>query len=294
MSAIAKSSSLTSRTSHHTPVTGTAATMITKTQQTQQTQPEAEPTQPHPKTEPPQSPSQSPIPSPTPAPWAADPYIPPPDLKARIKASYDAIGPAYNSWTIHNPSRRLPFLSRVLALLPPHLTAGPRPVRVLELGSGAGVPVTEHLLRDGRYHVVANDMSTSQVLLGRALCGGTGRVEWVEGDMMALEFEEGSFDLVLGFYSLIHVPRDEQTVLLGRIRRWLRPGGLMLVNFPAMDMDGVDMERWFGEEGWMFWSGWGAEVTLEKVVEAGLEVVSSEVSQDDVDAAFQWVIARAP
>jgi len=232
------------------------------------------------------------------------PSEPPDDLKARIKASYDAIGPAYNSWTIYNPSRRLAFLDKVLALIPPSSTTtttsaspdgSPPLIRVLELGCGAGVPVTERLLNDGRFHVTANDISTSQVMLGRALCGGTGRAEWREGDMMALEFGDGEFDVVLGFYSLIHLPREEQAVMLGRIARWLRPGrGLALLNFAAEDMEGVVMERWFGERGWMYWSGWGAERTLEKIVEAGLTVVSSEVSQDDVDAAFLWVIARAP
>jgi hypothetical protein len=56
---------------------------------------------------------------------------------------------------------------------------------------------------------------------------------------------------------------------------------------------GREMQNWLEEEkGWMFWSGWGSEGTVEKVREAGLEVVVQETVEDAVNAKFLWILAR--
>ncbi|KAB5513322.1 methyltransferase, partial [Coniochaeta sp. 2T2.1] len=221
----------------------------------------------------------------------------PPDVKDRIKRTYDRIGPAYNSVTITIPLRRLEYLDRLLSYVydsPPGLSAiaADRPIKVLDLGCGSGVPVMEKLLYDGgRFHVVANDISTTQIMLGRALLGGApGTVDWVESGMMELDFPDDSFDAVMAFYSLFHVPREEQATLFGMIRGWLRPGGYVIMNFPELNQDGFDEDEWYCAKGWMFWSGWGPERTLEKIRAAGLEILVHEMADDD--QPFLWVIAR--
>lgn len=218
---------------------------------------------------------------------ASPPSQPPADLKARLKASYDVISPAYNAWTVDHSPLRLEYLDRLLALLP----TSADPIHALELGCGAGVPVTERLLADTRFQVTANDISTTQLNTAKQQLGSD-RVTWLECDMMALTFAERSFDVVLGFYSLIHLPREEQDVLLERIWKWLKPGGLMLLNFSAEDMAGVVMEKWLGDGGWMFWSGWGRNKTLDKVKDVGFELLVGEVKREHVDAQFLWVIGR--
>ncbi|KAK3339925.1 methyltransferase [Lasiosphaeria hispida] len=225
----------------------------------------------------------------------------PPDLKARLKSSYDAIAPTYNAWTTAHSSLRTQYLSKLLALLPRNESQS-TPLAVLELGCGAGIPVTETLASspDGlAIHVTANDLSSTQIALGQArLAPHADRVTWLPGDMMGLDFADGSFDAIVALYSVIHLPREEQDILMGRIAKWLKPGGVVLVNFAGEDVKEATIEKWLGcDEGWMFWSGWGAEATLEKIKGgAGLEVVLGEVvkEQEDVDAAFLWVIAKAP
>ncbi|KAJ9158198.1 hypothetical protein NKR19_g3573 [Coniochaeta hoffmannii] len=229
---------------------------------------------------------------PTPIP-ATPAYTLPANLKSRIKVTYDEIGPRYNILTMNDPLHRIAYLDKLKSYLlsPPPSSA----LKILELGAGAGEPVTAALLRDGRFHVTANDISTTQVVLGRALCGGVeSRLDWIEADMIDLEFPDGEFDGVMGFYSLMHLPRDEQTVMFGRIRRWLRPGGYVLMNFYGGDIAGVEWTGWYIPGDWMFWSGWGPEGTVRRIEEAGLEVVFSEVKEDAPDHSFLWVIARAP
>ncbi|KAH7140994.1 methyltransferase [Dactylonectria macrodidyma] len=217
------------------------------------------------------------------------------ERKSRLKESYDAIAPVYNAWTVDHSTTRMHYLDQVLQLLPRRNPDDPGAsiITALELGCGAGVPVTEKLLSDDRFHVTANDISTTQIETAKATLG-TERVDWVEGDMMALTFPDSSLDVVLGFYSIIHLPREEQDVLLNRIVAWLKPGGVMLVNFTSVDQESIVAEKWLDDKGWMFWSGWGADAMLEKVKQAGLEVLTNDVKKDEGDAEFLWVIARKP
>ena len=94
---------------------------------------------------------------------------------------------------------------------------------VLELGCGAGVPGTE-LLSSRCRNVIANDISSAQIELAKSRVGAT-NVDFSQEDMTKLEFEPGSFDAVVAFYSIIHLPREEQAILFQNIYSWLRYGG---------------------------------------------------------------------
>jgi len=216
------------------------------------------------------------------------------DLKLRLKDSYDIIAPTYNDWTIQQSGFRIEYLEKLLEKL---LTLKPLSGQmslVLELGCGCGLPVTDRLLTTADVFVTANDLSTTQIKLAKESLAkhGTDRVTFVEGDMMGLEFSEGSFDAIVGMYSIIHLPRDEQTEMIRRIAKWLKPGGLMLVNFSAEDMPEAIMDNWLHDKGWMYWSGWGTEGTLARIKEAGLEIILQDEINDLVDAKFLWVLAK--
>lgn len=226
---------------------------------------------------------------------------PPPDLKSRLAASYDAIAPKYNSWTTQHASTRTTWLAKLCAHLPPSPTPTASPIRILELGAGAGLPTTKLLLENyapgGGVHVTANDISPHQLeLLSQNLSGyaAEGKVTTAGGDMLSLSFAPGSLDAVVGMYSIIHLPKSEQRLLMGKIASWLKPGGWLLANFAETESEGHVMEKWLGQEGgWMYWAGWGVEATKGLVEEeAGCEVVEAEVVEDVVDAKFYWVLAR--
>lgn len=222
----------------------------------------------------------------------------PTDLKSRLKASYDAIASGYNEWTIPHSSTRLRYLDQLLECLPTTISSSP--VSVLELGCGSGVPVTQKLLSYPNFSVTANDLSSTQLALARTSLlpdppgSAHGRLTLLEGDMLALDLKPATLDAVVGMYSIIHLPRAEQVEMLRKIVAWLKPGGWMLANFSAEDSAGTEMQNWLGEEkGWMFWSGWGTEGTVNKVREAGLEVVVQETEEDVVDdAKFLWILAK--
>lgn len=221
----------------------------------------------------------------------------PSDLKDRMKASYDAIAVPYNeAFASENDSVRRNYLSQLLQLLP---QVAPEKACVLELGCGAGIPGTKTLLETKRpeIHVLANDLSSTQIDLARQRLGNfeeAGKLELRQGDMMDLEFDPASLDAVVAFYSIIHLPRTEQTELMRKIAKWLKPGGLLLANFSRDEIPYLVDPTWLGQEkGWTYWSGWGEVGSVKMVEEAGLSIVVKEVvEKTDNDASFLWVIAK--
>ncbi|KAJ0160634.1 Demethylrebeccamycin-D-glucose O-methyltransferase [Colletotrichum tanaceti] len=220
--------------------------------------------------------------------------VPPGNVKARLKESYDMIAPAYNEWTAQHSSLRIEYLEKLMEKLLAAKPLSGQMSRVLELGCGCGLPATERLLLAPDVFVTANDLSSTQIALARENLAhhGTDRVAFVEGDMTGLDFADASFDAVVAMYSIIHLPRDEQSDIIRRIAKWLKPGGLLLANFASENMPGLVMDKWIHERGWMYWSSWGADETLSKIKDAGLEVILDDVVQDEVDATFLWILAK--
>ncbi|KAK6840234.1 hypothetical protein PG987_006100 [Apiospora arundinis] len=139
-----------------------------------------------------------------------------------VEQAYDSIAGWYLAWVEGQNSPRESYTEKVLqnvaATTSP--STGSKP-RILELGAGAGVPITRMLLDRGA-EVVANDISTEQLKLAAARCP---EATLVAGDMLALDFAPASFDGVVGFYSIFHLPRAEQKTMLAKIHAWLKPGG---------------------------------------------------------------------
>jgi SAM-dependent methyltransferase len=146
-------------------------------------------------------------------------------------------------------------------------------------------------LADGR-DVTGVDISATQVELARRNVPGA---TFLHADMTALSFPPGSFDAVVAFYSLTHVPRDDVPPLLSRIRDWLRPGGVFLASMGVEDDPGTVESDWLGVD--MYFSHFSARKNRRLVEAAGLAVDSAEVlvePEDRCDARFLWIVAHKP
>lgn len=201
-----------------------------------------------------------------------------------MRAGYDELGSRYLDWTLDvDPVHRMTYQALALDLVEPGYL-------VVELGCGPGVPtggiVAEH------HRFVGVDLSAVQLELAREHVPSA---HLVHADMSRVQFAPGCLDAVLAFYSLIHVPREDHARVLGSIRRWLRPGGVLAVNLVARDDPG-SLDGWIDEVS-MFWSGFDAATNVELVREAGFEIVRDEVLtnfEDDEEVRFVWILARRP
>ncbi len=176
---------------------------------------------------------------------------------------------------------------KYLAIVDSSLTAG---ARVLELGCGAGVPITEHLAR--HYRVIGLDLSPGQLDMARRCVAAAA---FVRGDMAALSFASASFDAVVAFYAIIHVPRDEHGQVLAEVFRVLRPGGLLVLTAGAGESADVVEEDWLGAP--MFFSHFDGQTTERLVSRAGFQVTDAKDEQEleyGVPVRFRWIVARKP
>ena len=156
---------------------------------------------------------------------------------------------------------------------------------VLDLGCGAGVPVTRWLAE--RFVVTGVDLSARQIALARQQVPGA---TFQQADMTLLDFPAGSFAAVVSFYAIIHVPRTAQAALLGRIARWLQPGGRFLATWAVSDWEGSDPD-W---EGWgapMWWSHYDGDTNLALLQAAGFTLDWAErITQGG--ETWLWVLAH--
>jgi SAM-dependent methyltransferase len=96
----------------------------------------------------------------------------------------------------------------------------------------------------------------------------------LQADMSRLHFRPLSFDAVVAFYSIIHVPREEHARLLRRIATWLRPRGLLIACMGTRDEPGAIEQDWLGAP--MYWSAFDANTSERLVREAGFELLEAE------------------
>jgi SAM-dependent methyltransferase len=93
---------------------------------------------------------------------------------------------------------------------------------VLEVGCGTGL-ILERLAREAR---AATGVDLSPGMLARARARG---LDVVAGSVTELPFRDESFDLVVSFKVLAHVPDIDRA--LGEVARVTRPGGQLALEF---------------------------------------------------------------
>src|SRR5262245_13433282 len=206
------------------------------------------------------------------------------DPKRIVADGYSRIAERYCAWA---QETRKEERAKYTTLLLERLPAG---ARVLELGCGAGVPVTQRLVE--RCAVTGVDMSDQQIALARR---NVPAATFIHADMTRLEFAPACFDAVAAFYSLIHVPRHEHPSLLRHAATWLRPGGLFVATLWPQAIEAAFAEDWHGAP--MYWSGFDTQTNAKLIAEAGLRLLSAKeetAEEFGEPVTFLWVVAEKP
>ena len=141
---------------------------------------------------------------------------------------------------------------------------------VLDLGCGAGLPVTRWLAC--RFTVTGVDVSGRQLELAQH---NVPEATLIRADMIELNFAPETFDVVVAFHSIIHVPRNQHPALCRRIHRWLKPGGLFLASWATSAWEGEELD-WNGWGASMWWSHHDKETNVQILRDAGFTIGSEE------------------
>lgn len=197
-----------------------------------------------------------------------------------VEQGYDQVADAYSHLEGDQQWPRMKWLGKVLSQLRPGS-------EVLDLGCGSGDPADVEIAK--LHEVTGVDISGTQVELARQ---NVPRGRFIHRDLGALDFPDRSFDAVVSFYTLEHLPRRHHGEILERIHHWLRPGGLLLFSYEAAEMNDISGE-WLGVE--MFFSTFDTETMTRLVQTAGFEIVETQIEtqlEQDREVPYLWVLAQ--
>jgi cyclopropane fatty-acyl-phospholipid synthase-like methyltransferase len=203
-------------------------------------------------------------------------------FKQVVETGYDRVAERYLATKDAEDPTTLAALEELARELPPYAA-------VLDLGCGAGVPVTRWLAQ--RFAVTGVDISARQLELARR---HVPEARFLKADMADVGFAPETFGAVVAFHSIIHVPRAEHPALLGKVHHWLKPGGGLLATWAVGEWEGEE-SNW---EGWgapMRWSHHDGETSLELLRGAGFAIEHAEARTTRGtrgDESWLWVLAR--
>ena len=198
------------------------------------------------------------------------------DPREVVRRGYDLVSNAYRG-DEDDVKEYGEWLTELAALLPP---GG----RVLDLGCGNGIP-SSRWLADHGFAVTGVDFSEVQVGRARRLVPSA---TFLCADMISVDIPPASFDAVVAFYSLIHVPVEEHPPFLIRVASWLRTDGYFLAIVGHTAGTGTE-DDWFGAP--MYWSHADRDTYLSWFEGAGLAVLWDRFIPED-DGGHTLILAR--
>ena len=101
---------------------------------------------------------------------------------------------------------------------------------VLDAACGAGYGSA--ILAAQAVRVTGLDLSAETVAYASERYQSVTNVQYVQGSIAELPFADASFDMVVSFETIEHVPEELQYRFRSEIRRVLRPGGLLVMSSP--------------------------------------------------------------
>jgi len=197
------------------------------------------------------------------------------DPKKIVKDAYDKIGPNYQA------TRRVDSQDVLnLHILTDRLKKGES---VLDAGCGSGHPVTQILAKN--FQVTGVDFSLQQT---RSANAELHNARFVCADLAHIPFRDSTFDAIVCFYALIHIPREEHRDVILNFHRILKPKGHAFICMGAGDLP-TDTAEYLGQK--MFWSHYDKKTNLEILERSHFAVLWSDIVVDPIDSKAAHLFA---
>jgi SAM-dependent methyltransferase len=103
----------------------------------------------------------------------------------------------------------------------------------------------------------------------------------------------GTFDAVVSFFALIHVPLADQAGVIARVGRWLRPDGRFLATVGHAAWTGAETD-WLGGGADMWWSHPDVATYRAWIESAGLTIDEERFVPEGAGGHTLFVATRTP
>jgi SAM-dependent methyltransferase len=185
----------------------------------------------------------------------------PEEQKRIVREGYDKLSCTYRAETTPDDFEHY---AEWVEILSQHVPAGSS---VLDVGCGCGLPATKLLAE--RFDVTGVDFSEVQIKRAQRLVPGA---QFLREDIIDLAFDPESFDAIVSFYAIIHMPLEQQPELFSRFAQWLRPAGILMAIVGHRAWTGTDDAYLDVEGGLMAWSHADEDTYLQWIEGSGLHV----------------------
>jgi len=160
---------------------------------------------------------------------------------------------------------------------------------LLDLGCGAGEPFARSFLDNGWY-VSGVDFSSKMVQLAMRYVP---EMKIYHTDMRTVNFPKSKFNAIIAIYSLFHLPRNDQKVMLEKIYSWLKPNGFALFTYACKEYTGKEEFDGFidfmGKK--LFYSHYSPEKLHSILLKTGFNFVEKKYRRIGGET-FLWVTVQ--
>ncbi len=183
----------------------------------------------------------------------------------------------YRQSLVLNP-REKRFFTKLLEKLP-------SPARILDLGSGIGIPYDRYLVKQG-CSVTGIDVSSNHIAKARKFVP---EAQYFKADFSRTDLGQNSYHAIISLYAIFHIPRKDHASLFVRINRALKDGGILLVTMGAQDVE-LDIDEFIGSR--MAWSSFSIPENMELIKEARFKLLHVEEEEEDPQEHHLWILAQ--
>jgi len=142
-------------------------------------------------------------------------------LQDNISSEFDRFSTNYTS----DMQRFVPHYKELMLALVKYLPTGFNPKRILDLGCGTGncTALLKAHFPDSEYTLV--DASSEMIKICQDRFSSQ-KIQYQQSFFQELNFDSGSFDLIVAGFSLHHLKSEEKQALFPRMAQWMRKNGL--------------------------------------------------------------------
>ena len=191
-----------------------------------------------------------------------------------VKESWNKIGSEY--YRYRDLQKMNPELEKFISLL----TKG---AHVLDAGTGAGIPLGKFLVDRG-FQLTGIDISEKMIAAAKK---NVPKGNFLQRDILDLDFPDETFDGLTCVYTLWHIPRETHFEIFQNFKRMLKKDGILMINTGIRESEGLS--TFFGQP--MLWSNNNPQKTLAQVKELGFSILSEGVLERGGEYQY-WIFAK--
>ena len=162
---------------------------------------------------------------------------------------------------------------------------------ILDIGCGSAGHVGRYIHNKG-FNVMGIDISPKSIELARKT---NPNMNFEVMNMLSLEFADSTIQMILAFYSIIHIPKHELPNLFEEYYRVLEPGGLLILAVHEGSIEQI-IDEMLGVKTTLFVSIFTEKELIEKLTQRNFKIEDS-ITRKPYDFEHQtnrtYIIARA-